>query len=432
MNIHILGIAGTMTAPLAVELKNQGHQVSGSDQEKIYPPISTLLKRAKIPLNQTAIDNRLDLIIVGSSYKSFKLTQQEYHQAKKLNLNLISATKFIAQNIGKKNTILVAGTYGKTTIASLLVWIFLKAKLNPSYMFGGVSLNHIPSLKITPSDWSIIEADESINGLDKKAKFLYYPLRYLIITSALWEHRESYLTLEKNQQAFARLIKRVPRNGIVVYNPHSPSLNSLIPKLKSPSLPYDLNHRFSSKLIGQYNQENIAAAYTLCRHLGLEEDLILSAIQTYRGVARRLQLIKKTSHNLFFDDFAQSPQRIASAIQTISQNYPDNRIRILFEPHANFLKTKQSINGLSDAFRLASEVVLAKIGYSANVPPSQRATPQDFTSTIGDKLVYLPLPEQIYNYYIKTLQPQEILIHFSSGGLQGINLFRKIISNYSR
>ena len=53
MKIHILGIAGTMTASLAVALKREGHIISGSDQEKIYPPISTILKKANIKINSS-------------------------------------------------------------------------------------------------------------------------------------------------------------------------------------------------------------------------------------------------------------------------------------------------------------------------------------------------------------------------------------------
>jgi UDP-N-acetylmuramate-alanine ligase len=82
MNIHILGIAGTMTAPLALELKNKGHQVSGSDQEKIYPPISDVLKN--ITLNQKIDFNTIDLFIIGSSYNKFENCRQEFETIKKL------------------------------------------------------------------------------------------------------------------------------------------------------------------------------------------------------------------------------------------------------------------------------------------------------------------------------------------------------------
>ena len=86
MRIHILGIAGTMTAPLAVSLKKQGHQLSGSDQDKIYPPISTVLKKAKIKINLYDITPDIDLCIIGSSYKSFETTKNEFIKIKKIKI----------------------------------------------------------------------------------------------------------------------------------------------------------------------------------------------------------------------------------------------------------------------------------------------------------------------------------------------------------
>lgn len=76
MHIHIVGIAGTMTAPLAVNLKKRGVYVTGSDQEKIYPPISTMLKKADISINSIDINTNIDLAIIGSSYLSFDKTKK--------------------------------------------------------------------------------------------------------------------------------------------------------------------------------------------------------------------------------------------------------------------------------------------------------------------------------------------------------------------
>ncbi|MDD3003243.1 MAG: Mur ligase domain-containing protein, partial [Candidatus Shapirobacteria bacterium] len=166
MKIHILGIAGTMTASLAVALKKEGHLITGSDQEKIYPPVSTILKKANIKINSSKINSTIDLAIIGSSFSNFQKTKEEFDQIKKLNIKYISASEFIAQNLGKEDSILIAGTYGKTTISSIVSWIFDQANLNPNYMFGGKALNRFPSVNISPSNWSIIEADESIHGLD--------------------------------------------------------------------------------------------------------------------------------------------------------------------------------------------------------------------------------------------------------------------------
>jgi UDP-N-acetylmuramate: L-alanyl-gamma-D-glutamyl-meso-diaminopimelate ligase len=429
MKIHILGIVGTMTAPLAIELKRLGHEVSGSDQEKIYPPYSQLLKKAKIPVNQVLINSQLDLCIVGSSYKSFSQTKQEYQQILSQKIPFISATKYIAQNIGKKNTILVAGSYGKTTITGLLVWIFNQANLNPSYMFGGTSLNRLPSLKTSSSEWSIIEADESINGLDKQAKFLIYPVKYLLLTSANWEHKESYQTEADNLLAFQKLIQRVPKNGFIVYNPQVNNLCRLITFAKCPVIPYNLDLKFKTRLLGSYNKDNVTAAYTLCQKLGLSDQLIKKGIQGYKGISRRLQLLK-VSHDIhFYDDFSQSINRLKPTIDSLQKLYPQNPIKVFYEPHASFTQHPDFVTELKNAFQNSIEVVLSQINFSLNY--TNKTTAKDFKNAIGSKLLYLPLSKDIYNHYITTLEPQDIVVHFSSGGLEGLKTYKKIINYFS-
>ena len=104
MKIHILAICGVMTTPLALELKKQGHQVSGSEQDKIYPPFSTQLQKAKIPINQTPINSKIDLYIIGSAYKNIPKTLNEFEQITKQKLKYISATNYIAQYIAKNES----------------------------------------------------------------------------------------------------------------------------------------------------------------------------------------------------------------------------------------------------------------------------------------------------------------------------------------
>ena len=159
LHIHILGIAGTMTANLAIALKQAGAKVTGSDQPKIFPPISTTLKSWH-KINITDINHQIDQAIIGSSYDLFENTKEEFKQIKQQKIPYLSATKYIAKNIVKSNSIVVAGSFGKTTITSLLAWIFRHTKFKPSYMFGGSPKNKFNPIKISTSTWSIVEGDE--------------------------------------------------------------------------------------------------------------------------------------------------------------------------------------------------------------------------------------------------------------------------------
>lgn len=430
MHIHIVAIAGSMTAPLAIALKKEGHQVTGSDQEKTYPPFSLELKDSKIPINTTPISSKIDLAIIGSSYQSFHQTREEYRQIKSQKIPHISATKYISQKLIKKNSILIAGTYGKTTISAALAFLLTKANFDPSYMFGGKSLNHLDSLHFSKSDWSVVEADESINGCDTKAKFLYYPVKYLILTSALWEHKDSYQSQSENFSAFKKLVQNLPQDGCLIYNQNEASILPLLPFAKCQKIPYDKTE-IANNLIGKYNQNNLSAVETLAKIINIDPNDISTSFKEFIGVEKRLEVKSKLNNIIFIDDFAQSSARIKASLQAIKDSYPLSKIKVLFEAHASFGQYRSNLIELSDAFKVANEIVISRLRYCLKIKSQDRLTAKDFLSTISHSL-YIPLSEDIIKHYKNTLEPGDILVHFSSGGSEGINVFNQIIRLFNK
>ena len=458
MHIHILGIAGAMTSQLAVELHRQGNFVSGSDQSKIFPPVSTILKKENIMVNTVEITKDIDLAIIGSSYNLFENTQKEFQQIKKNKIPYISATEYISQHIAKDNSIIIAGSFGKTTITSLTAWILSHSSLKPSYMFGGTPKNKFSPLKINNSHWSVLEGDESIHGLDKSAKFLYYPVKYLLITNADWEHKDSYANENLNFNAFKKLVFKVPSDGFLIVNQQKPSATKLVQYTKSKVVTYNsqnsdyfiekiINHngytsliihtpngilKLDTTLIGQFNYENILASVAICDSLGISHHIIAKSIFSYKGVKRRLELIASVKNRLFFDDFAQSEDRISSAINSLKLHFPNKPIKVLYQPHASFSQYKSSLCHLKDAFAKADEVVLSQLKFSQNIDKKNRNTAKDFRDCLGSKLIYLPLRKQILEYYKSSLMPNDILIYMSSGGLEGTRIFKSIIKSFKK
>lgn len=442
-----------MTAPLAVDLKKRGNYITGSDQEKVYPPVSDILKKAEIPINSTNINTNIELAIIGSSYSSFKKTKEEFNQIKKLNIPYISATKYLALNLIKENSILIAGSFGKTTITSLLSWIFIKAKKNPNYMFGGYPKNKFESINFSSTDWSIIEADESINGLDKKAKFLYYQAKYLILTSADWEHKDSYPNKIKNFKAFKKLVTTLPKDGILLINSNGHQTKKLSIYSEAKVISYNsINSDYfiedirtkneltnliihtprgpiqiQTVLIGQFNFENILAAVALADYIGINLKTIQKAVLSFRGIKRRLELIGKYKEILFFDDFAQSSSRIKSTIEAIKNHFPQKNIKVFFQPHASFTQFKSNLIGLKKSFSKADEIILGPLRFNQKIDKKNRATAKDFKKEIGTNLIYIPIEKEIIAHYIHQLSSNDILIYMSSGGLSGNKIIKSII-----
>jgi UDP-N-acetylmuramate: L-alanyl-gamma-D-glutamyl-meso-diaminopimelate ligase len=428
MHIHLVGIAGSMTAPLAIALKKQGHIITGSDQDKSYPPYSQELKKAKIPINNTPINSEIDLAIIGSSYLSFKKTREDFESIKNQQIPFISATQYISKYLIKKNSILVAGSFGKTTISAAIAYLLVKAKFDPSYMFGGQSLNKLESLHFSSSDWSLVEADESINGLDTQAKFLYYPVKYLILSSAIWEHKESYRSEKENFTSFQKLIENIPRDGILIYNQNETSIVPLLPYAKCKKIPYQQT-KIKNILIGKYNQENLGAVESLAKELNISSKIVADAISTFKGIRRRLELSAETKGIKFIDDFAQGATRIKAALKAVKDNFPTSRLNVFYEAHASFMQYRTNLEQLSSVFDKADEIVIFQLKFSSKINAKDRISAKDFLKIIPNSL-YLPLTVDVVKHYKNTLKSGDILIHFSSGGTEGQKTYQKIINLY--
>ena len=137
MRIHILGIAGTFMAGVAKLAQELGHDVSGSDKN-VFPPMDKQLGKLGITIIDSAKEKKppknIDLVIIGNS-----LTRGnpiiEYILENKLNY--CSGPDWISKNIlqNKKN-IVVTGTHGKTTVASLIAWILYDNGIDAGFLIG--------------------------------------------------------------------------------------------------------------------------------------------------------------------------------------------------------------------------------------------------------------------------------------------------------
>ena len=278
-HIHFIGICGVGMSALAILWKKKGWKVTGSDSG-FYPPISTHLEENKIDFypgwhpEKIGMDSRLrgndkknpfghkpNLVVVGNVASS---ENPEWLFVQKENIPHLSYPELIAQNLVRKNSIVCAGTYGKTTTAAMLSLILKNAGWKPAYMFGG--LPAVAPMKIGAKagsapefstaandeggDWSVLEGDEYKTGKENpEAKFFSYRPTHLLLTGLAWDHFDMYPTEESYYAAFKKLIKMIPENGLIVASENVPlsvilnevpkgrSEESLKQTLRDPSAP---------------------------------------------------------------------------------------------------------------------------------------------------------------------------------------------------
>jgi UDP-N-acetylmuramate: L-alanyl-gamma-D-glutamyl-meso-diaminopimelate ligase len=118
-----------------------------------------------------------------------------------------------------KRALVVTGTHGKTTTTSLLAWVFEHGGLNPSFFIGGIPTNLGQGARFTDSEWFILEGDEYDTAFfDKRAKFVHYRPRTLILNNLEYDHADIYPDIAAIRWQFAQLLRTVPGSGRIVRN----------------------------------------------------------------------------------------------------------------------------------------------------------------------------------------------------------------------
>ena len=147
-------------ASVAVALKERGVTVSGSD-EGIYPPMSIFLKERGIeakPFGEANLAHKPDLVVIGNAISR---GNPEAECTLEQKLNYCSLPELLKNRFLRgKRSLVVTGTHGKTTTASLLTWLLERNGLNPSFLIGGIPNNLGQGARFTKSDSFVIEGDE--------------------------------------------------------------------------------------------------------------------------------------------------------------------------------------------------------------------------------------------------------------------------------
>ena len=230
--IYLIGICGTAMASLAGMLREKGYAVSGSDTD-VYPPMSDFLDQLGIPVfkgfNAANLEKtKPDLVVIGNALSRGNV---EIEHVLDSGLRYASMAETVKELfIRGKNSIVVAGTHGKTTTTAMLAWILEVAGRKPSFLVGGIAENFGRSFQVSDGPDFIIEGDEYDTAFfDKGPKFLHYLPRIVLLKNIEFDHADIYADLDAIRTAFRRLINIVPRSGLIVAGVDSPVVRELIP-----------------------------------------------------------------------------------------------------------------------------------------------------------------------------------------------------------
>src|SRR5262245_15566778 len=319
-HVHLIGICGTAMASLAGMLKQRGMHITGSDTAA-YPPMSDFLASLGIsiaqPYAEANLKPRPDLVVVGNAISRGN-PELEYVLDERIPMR--SLPQILQEYfLRTRESLVVAGTHGKTTATSMLAWIFQAAGLSPSFLVGGIAENFGSSFAVKQGKHFIIEGDEYDTAFfDKGPKFLHYMPSALLLTHVEFDHADIYKDLDAVKVAFKRLVNLVPRRGKIVAFDASENVSECVHRAFCPVEGYGLSERanwriqnlrfepeltswsggrdgnhwadFQFPLAGEYNGVNATGAAALAAHFGIEPGAIAEALSKFKSVKRRLEI----------------------------------------------------------------------------------------------------------------------------------------------
>lgn len=410
MHIHVLGIAGTFMASLALLAKQLGFKVTGQDQN-IYPPMSTQLAKANISFADkydiVDLQVQADLIIIGNVMRR-RMPIIEHILDN--NLPFMSGPEFLAKFIlQKQHVLVVSGTHGKTTTTSMLAWILDYAGLNPGYLIGGVAKNFTSSANLGGGKFFVIEGDEyDCAFFDKRSKFIHYRPKTLIINNIEFDHADIFSDLHAIILQFHHLMRLVPSSGNIIVNQDDNNIKQLLEmgcwsKLLEFSVTNNSkkHHSIYDNLInqlknnlqlpGEHNLSNALAACIAAISIGIKQEVAINAIKNFSGVVRRLEYKGCYRGVNIYDDFAHHPTAIRATIKALDEFVKNNKkssIVAVVDLGSNTLKmgvnNKDLMTAVNHVDQLYLYVDLNKITWDAKALFNEINKPGKICSDIND------------------------------------------------
>jgi len=454
-HIHFIGIGGTGLSAIARILLQRGYTVSGSDSVASNYFVEITRDGAKTMLGHNP-NNILgaDLVVMSSAIKE---DNPEVKAAIAQGIPVMKRSEFLPILLKDLDTIAIAGSHGKTTTTSMVLFILNELGAGPSFISGANVKQIGTNARAGKSNLFVIEADEydyMFLGLD--------PL-ISVITNIEHDHPDCFPTPEVYLDAFVQFLTHLRPNGTALICMDDPGNIDLLKHENVKTLniktyaigksadyqainilnnskgcmSFDVVFRHPQKgmvmlgncslsIPGHHNVQNALAALAVIDSLGLSISDALKSISQFEGAERRFDIVGSARGVTIINDYAHHPTQIASTLEATHSRFPESRIWVVWEPHTysrTITLEKEFIKALSGA----DQVIITKIYAAREVNTGY--LPLGIIDTLtSKKACYIPDFSQVVDYLVKLLQKGDVVLVLSAGNAPEIswNLFERL------
>jgi UDP-N-acetylmuramate--alanine ligase len=443
MHIHLVGIGGSGISAIARVLLARNFTVSGSDQNQNEMTAALQKLGATIYVgHQAAHIAGADACVISSAVPS---DNPELLAAAAAGIPVLKRADFLGPLMAGQIGIAIAGSHGKTTTTGMIAQILLRAEKDPSLIVGAV----FPSLETNgrygEGDYFIIEADEYDHmflGLDPEVA---------VITNIEHDHPDIFPDDAAYQDAFRQFAQRLPEGGNLIVCIDDPGVRALLQHLplsgreittysiidieSGPAADYraldlrdnqlggtDFLVETEEQMIGlarlrvpgEHNVQNALAAIIVALDLGIDFNVIRSALAEFNGMSRRFQVIAEVENVTIIDDYAHHPTEIEVTLKAARQRFPGRRIWAVWQPHT-YSRTRLLRERFTTCFQQADRVVALDIYHSRETNTLGIDTSTVLNNMAHNHAVHIPDQREAADYILDRILPYDVVLTLGAG-----------------
>ncbi|MFI6704695.1 UDP-N-acetylmuramate--L-alanine ligase [Streptomyces sp. NPDC050509] len=390
---HFIGIGGAGMSGIAKILAQRGAKVAGSDAKESETAQALRALGATVHIGHAAehLADDASCVVVSSAIRA---DNPELARAAELSVPVVHRSDALASLMGGGlRPIAVAGTHGKTTTTSMLAVALTELGLDPSYAIGGDLAGPGTNARHGGGEIFVAEADESDRSFQK------YDPEVAIVLNVELDHHANYASMDEIYESFETFVGKIVPGGTLVVSADQQGAVELtarvrdlatvkvvtygaaegadvrVHKITARGLTSEVTVLLDGRLLtftvsvpGRHYALNAVAALAAGVALGIPAHNLASAIGTYTGVKRRLQLKGEAAGVQVIDSYAHHPTEMTADLEAMrAAAAPGSRLLVVFQPHL-FSRTQELSTEMGQALALADASLVLDI-YPAREDP---------------------------------------------------------------
>jgi UDP-N-acetylmuramate--alanine ligase len=424
-----MGISGVGMSALAHCMLDLNMKVSGSDKQSSKYSLELEQRGVCIDYTQSGKFLQKGLFVVASS--AIAEENPEILEAKRLELDIYSRDKLLAELSQDRVCISITGAHGKSTTSCLLAYTLKNLGLQPSYILGASTPGLERHARIGRGQILVCEADESDNSN------LSLDTDFGVVLNFDCDHLNYHKNCDRLKESYQRFIQKSKRG--VIYCSDDSFLNNLGIAGLSYGLSSDCdvqgynldlqtellsfsccigNCRYENiqlGLMGKHNVLNALAVLAICSKLGITLDRVVKSFRSFKGVARRLEKRSEHFNALFYDDYAHHPNEIRATLKALKSRYSDKNITAIFEPHSLY-RFKHCFDEFCTIFRDQKCVITDLF----DIEPCPVDLRDEFIKRVGNECMYVARA-QIKEFMQGFKDSDQLVVTLGAGSLTGVH-----------